>query len=146
MDSDLLRQGLFPLLRRSVNYYLHLLEPGPDEKLHLPRHELRPGAVALGVPDAPGERSTAENRRSSRTPLGDVLNRLTDYPAGKDGFWIGHDLPLTQGHRHFSQLLMIYPLHLYQPDTPGHRQTIETSMRHWIGMPGGLQGYSFVNS
>ena len=36
MDEAMLRERLFPLLRRAVNYYLHLLQPGDDGKLHLP--------------------------------------------------------------------------------------------------------------
>lgn len=36
MDESILRDVLFPLLRKAVNYYLHFLEPGTDGKLHLP--------------------------------------------------------------------------------------------------------------
>ena len=36
MDDALLRDTLFPLLRRAINYYLHFLTPGSDGKLHLP--------------------------------------------------------------------------------------------------------------
>ena len=37
MDDTLLREFLYPLLRRSMNYYFHLLAPGQDGKLHLPK-------------------------------------------------------------------------------------------------------------
>lgn len=36
MDESILRDTLFPLLRKAVNYYLHFLTPGADGKLHLP--------------------------------------------------------------------------------------------------------------
>lgn len=36
MDESILRDTVFPLLRRTVNYYLHFLQPGADGKLHLP--------------------------------------------------------------------------------------------------------------
>lgn len=36
MDRSVLRDTLFPLLRKAVNYYLHFLTPGADGKLHLP--------------------------------------------------------------------------------------------------------------
>ena len=36
MDESILRDTLFPLLRKAVNYYLHFLAPGADGKLHLP--------------------------------------------------------------------------------------------------------------
>ena len=37
MDDAMLRDRIFPLLKRSTNYYLHLLKDGPDGKLHIPR-------------------------------------------------------------------------------------------------------------
>lgn len=36
MDDDILRNKLFPLLKESINYYLHFLKEGDDGKLHLP--------------------------------------------------------------------------------------------------------------
>ncbi|SEG72753.1 hypothetical protein SAMN05216223_10934 [Actinacidiphila yanglinensis] len=36
MDESILRDVVFPLLRQSINYYLHFLEPGSDGRLHLP--------------------------------------------------------------------------------------------------------------
>ena len=36
MDDTLLRDPLFPLLRRAMNYYLKFLYAGDDGKLHLP--------------------------------------------------------------------------------------------------------------
>ena len=36
MDDRILRDVLFPMLRRAINYYLHFLTKGADGKLHLP--------------------------------------------------------------------------------------------------------------
>lgn len=36
MDDNRLRKKLYPLLKRSINYYLHFLKEGDDHKLHLP--------------------------------------------------------------------------------------------------------------
>ena len=36
MDEQILRDVLFPLLRRAINYYLHFLARGADGRLHLP--------------------------------------------------------------------------------------------------------------
>ncbi len=36
MDDAMLREKIYPLLRRSINLYLHLVEKGADGKLHLP--------------------------------------------------------------------------------------------------------------
>ncbi|MCP5117279.1 MAG: alpha-L-fucosidase, partial [bacterium] len=36
MDDQMLREKLYPLLRRSINLYIHVMEEGEDGKLHLP--------------------------------------------------------------------------------------------------------------
>ncbi len=36
MDTDMLREAVFPLLRKAMNYYLKFLFTGDDGKLHLP--------------------------------------------------------------------------------------------------------------
>lgn len=36
MGDDILRGRLSPLLKKSINYYLHFLKEGSDGKLHLP--------------------------------------------------------------------------------------------------------------
>ena len=38
---------------------------------------------------------------------------------GATGYLIGRDQPLAVSHRHFSHLLMVYPLHLVTGQTPG---------------------------
>ena len=66
MDKAMLRDRIFPLLKRSINYYLHNTQTGPDGKLHIirgyspeypnqpnpdPDCNIDPGAFALGMPD-----------------------------------------------------------------------------------------------
>lgn len=75
MDKALLRDTVYPVLRRAINYYLHFLTPGSDGKLHLPStlspvprraaagHQLRPGAHPLGLPNAHRLRRPARDRR-----------------------------------------------------------------------------------
>lgn len=36
MDTSLLRDTIYPVLRRAITYYLHFLTPGSDGRLHLP--------------------------------------------------------------------------------------------------------------
>ena len=43
---------------------------------------------------------------------GDTLAQLTPYPVGPSGYLIGRGQPLEQSHRHFSHLMMVYPLRL----------------------------------
>ncbi len=71
------------------------------------------------------------------------LEELTDYAIDeKEGIKIGADIPLSMSHRHYSHLLMFYPLHIYTEDDPERRAVIEKSINHWQSMPEGLLGYS----
>ncbi len=56
MDDEMLREKIYPLLRRSINLYLHMVGEGEDGKLRLPPTyspetgrlrglQLRPGPV-----------------------------------------------------------------------------------------------------
>lgn len=54
---------------------------------------------------------------------------LTDYPKDSaTGFNIGLNVPLLVSHRHFSHLMMIYPLRVLKPDNVENRKLIEKSL------------------
>jgi len=158
MDDRLLREDIYPLLRRSVGLYLHLLEEGADGRLHLPEtYSPEYGAA----PDcnfdlallrwACGALLEAERRLALRDPLvprwRDVLARLAPYAEdATDGFLVGRGVPLARGHRHYSHLLMIYPLYLVNADTPGAAARIEASVRHWADRPEERMGYTFTGA
>ncbi|GLF97887.1 glycosyl hydrolase family 95 catalytic domain-containing protein [Streptomyces yaizuensis] len=158
MDASILRDTLFPLLRRAVSYYLHFLAPGPDGKLHLPRTF----SPEYGV-DAPdcnydlmllrwGCRTLLESAAELGVvdPLADrwreVLARLTPYPVDAGGFMIGAGVPFARSHRHYSHLLAVYPLYEITGRTPDERALIERSLRHWVAFEGALQGYTFTGA
>lgn len=138
MDETMLREQIYPLLRRSINMYLHLLEKGPDGKLHLPPtyspetavytdanfdlallkwgcHTLVKSAGILKIDD----------------PLipkwKEVIADTVDFPADERGFMLGRDQPSMRDHRHLSHLLMIYPLHLVNIDQPERKEVLEKS-------------------
>jgi alpha-L-fucosidase 2 len=141
MDGRMLRDRLFPLLRNAVNFYLPVLEQGADGKLHLP---------ATFSPEIGATRDCnydlALLRWACRTLLDacarlrwqdpliakwkDISSRLTDYPIDENGLRIGADLPAAP-HRHFSHLLMIYPLYLMNWDNVSSRPLIEKSIEYW---------------
>ena len=75
-----------------------------------------------------------------------MLDTLVDFPVGPDGFLIGDGVPLAHSHRHYSHLLMVYPLYLLTWEQPEQRDLIERSLKHWIGFEGALQGYSFTGA
>ncbi len=158
MRPTLLRDTLYPLLRGSINYYLQFLKPDAAGQLHLPRTTspeyektsedtnydlalLRWGCQTLLAAN--------QQLRLRDTLAGKwqaVLAHLTPYPTDSTGLLIGKDLPLTSSHRHYSHLLMAYPLYTMNVEQPGSRALIAKSLRHWMSFKGGLQGFSCTGS
>ncbi|MGE9269246.1 MAG: glycosyl hydrolase family 95 catalytic domain-containing protein, partial [Verrucomicrobiales bacterium] len=130
MDEDMLREKLYPLLRRSINLYLHLVEEGADGKLHLPptyspetgtwkdcNFDLalfKWGCLTL---------LKASDRLDIDDPLipawKDVANQLVNFPTDEHGFRLGSNQTSSPDHRHLSNLLMIYPLYLVNIEQEG---------------------------
>ncbi|MFE2941342.1 Tat pathway signal sequence domain protein [Streptomyces sp. NPDC059255] len=159
MDETLLRETLFPLLRRAINYYLHFLAPGSDGKLHLPS-TLSPEYPVVPPQDTNYDlaliRWGCQTLLDASAHLGvddplkprwqEVLARLTPYPTDENGFMIGADTPYAQSHRHYSHLLMVYPLYLVNWDQPENRELIEKSLVHWHALTGAHRGYSYTGA
>ncbi|MGW8821804.1 glycosyl hydrolase family 95 catalytic domain-containing protein [Paenibacillus lautus] len=161
MDDNMLQDVVYPLLRRSVCLYLHLLEEGQDGRLHLPptvspeygsfkqlkiadAHYdlalLRWGCETLiRITDKLGIHDSLHDRWR------DVLDRLVPFPIDSSGYMIGENQRLDFGHRHFSHLLAAFPLQLVG-DTEEERELILRSLRHWIGLEGDLRGFSFTGA
>jgi alpha-L-fucosidase 2 len=162
MDDRMLTDTLYPILRRSINYYIHLLEEGEDGRLHLPP-TISPeygSFMKTRVKDCHYDLALLRwgsetllhicERLQHEDPLQEswrnVLERLTPLPVDETGFMVGQDTPLAYGHRHFSHLLAIFPLHLIGCDRKEDRQLIEKSLRHWIQMEGDLRGFSLTGA
>lgn len=162
MDDAMLEDVLFPILKRSVSYYMHLLEEGDDGLLHLPP-TISPeygSFMRTTVPDCHYDLSLLRwgcetllaicGRVAAPDPLipkwKDILARLAPLPVDETGFMIGRDMPLAYGHRHFSHLLAIFPLHLIGGETEEERALIATSLRHWLAKEGDLRGFSMTGS
>ncbi|MGO1056165.1 glycosyl hydrolase family 95 catalytic domain-containing protein [Crossiella sp. CA198] len=157
MDERLLREVLYPLLRKAMNYYLHFLAPAADGKLHLPPTFSPEYGSA---PDCNYDlalirwscATLLESVRLLRIhdPLAarwqEVLDKLVDYPVDGNGFMIGAGAPFAKSHRHYSHLLMVYPLYLVNAEQPEHRDLIDRSLKHWISFEGALRGYSFTGA
>lgn len=159
MDTSLLRDTIYPLLRRTINYYLHFLTPGSDGKLHLPS-TLSPEYPVVPPQDTNYDlaliRWGCQTLLDSAQLLGiddelkprwqEVLARLTPYPVDDNGFMIGAGTPYAQSHRHYSHLLMVYPLHLVNWDQPENRDLITKSVVHWHALTGAHRGYSYTGA
>ena len=159
MDQKRITQKFFPLLKKAVNTYLYLMEEegevDKDGKIHLP---------AMGSPEYGAGRDTSYNLSLFRWGLTtltaicqrygledellptwiDTLSRLADFRIDENGFMVAAEVPFAKSHRHYSHLLMIYPLCLVNVDQPENRELIARSVDHWINYPGeGNAGYSW---
>ncbi|MEU8973243.1 Tat pathway signal sequence domain protein [Streptomyces monashensis] len=159
MDTSLLRDTIYPVLRRAINYYLHFLAPGSDGRLHLPS-TLSPEYPV--VPPQDTNYDLALIRWGCQTLIDsagllavedeliprwqEVLRRLTPYPVDANGFMIGADTPYAQSHRHYSHLLMVYPLYLVNWDQPENRDLITGSVVRWHALTGAHRGYSYTGA
>jgi alpha-L-fucosidase 2 len=159
MDDKLLKQTLFPLLRRAINFYLHFLTPGSDGKLHLPKtlspeYPITPpqdtnydlALIRWGCQTLLDACARLKIDDPLETTWQDVLDKLVPYPADANGFMIGADTPYDQSHRHYSHLLMVYPLYLVNWDQPEQRELIEKSVVHWQSLTGAHRGYSYTGA
>ncbi|MER6134247.1 Tat pathway signal sequence domain protein [Streptomyces sp. NPDC001815] len=159
MDEALLRDTLFPVLRRAINYYLHFLTPGSDGKLHLPS-TLSPEYPVVPPQDTNYDlaliRWGCQTLIDSAARLGiedqliprwqEVLAKLAPYPVDDNGFMIGADTPYAQSHRHYSHLLMVYPLYLVNWEQHEHRELIAKSVARWQALPSAHRGYSYTGA
>ncbi|WP_394846026.1 hypothetical protein LZC95_01005 [Pendulispora brunnea] len=159
MDDNVLRQLVFPLLRRAVNFYLHFLTKDASGVYHLPK-TFSPEYASTSdcnydlalIYWACNTLLSANERLGLNDPLvstwQDVRDHLVTPPQdATNGFWIGADVQLTSSHRHYSHLLWFYPL--YQLDvtnSAANRDALTKSMDHWLGYTGALQGYTFTGS
>jgi len=138
MDDEMLREKIYPLLRRSISLYLHIVSEGDDGKLHLPPtyspetgifkdcnfdlalfkwgcYTLLKASKRLGIDDPLIPRWR------------EVVSRLVDFPADEKGFRLGSTQTARDQHRHFSHLLMIYPLYLVNIEQEGTEDVLRRS-------------------
>jgi hypothetical protein len=156
MNDEALRTQLYPLLTRAVNYHMHFLEEGDDGVLHLlPTYSPEYGSG----PDCNFDLALltwgcqalidAAKRLDIDEPLlprwQSVLDNLTDYPIDERGYMIARGVPFNRGHRHYSQLLMFYPLYLETREDAGAEDLMLTSVKHWHSMDR-RQGYSLTGA
>ena len=159
MDDTVLANLVFPLLRKAINYYFHFLTKDSAGAYHLPS-TFSPEYAATKdcnydlalIHWGCATLLAAAKRLGITDPLAskwqDVRDHLTKPPQDStNGFWIGADVQLTSGHRHYSHLLWFYPL--YQLDvTTGtaNRTALTKSLNHWLSFSSGQQGYTFTGS
>lgn len=157
MDEGMLREKIYPLLKRSVNFYRHFMIEGEDGKIHLPETSspeygnapdcnydlalLRWGCETLI------DCSEILDLDEPLVPVWkDILERLTPYPVDETGFMIGAGMRYERSHRHYSHIMMLYPLSMMDLDDPEQRDLAMKSLLHWQSYPEKLAGYSYTGS
>ncbi len=163
MDESLVtnhsQHAFYPLLKGSVNLYLHLLKPGEDGKLHLPpMHSpeysqtpyadnnynlslLRWGCATLLALNARYGLADAQRGEWER-----VLRDLAPYPQNENGFMIGATQPFERSHRHWSHLLMVWPLRLLSVEQPENKALVEKTLNHWLTVENGKQIFGWSSA
>ena len=147
MDDEMLREQIFPLLRRAINLYLHLMHTGADGRLHLaPTYS--PETEVCG--DANFDLALfkwgchallhACRRLKIEDPLmprwREVVEKLVDFPVDEQGFMLGAGRRPWAHHRHMSHLLMIYPLYLVNAEQAGMAEVLKRSCAQAHGSAG----------
>jgi alpha-L-fucosidase 2 len=163
MDESLVtnqtEHAFYPLLKGSINLYLHLLKTGDDGKLHLPLlHSpeynkdgdidnnynlslLRWGCTTLLYLNDRFNLSDPQQRTWER-----VMRDLVPYPQNENGFMIGATVPFAKSHRHWSHLLMVWPLHLLSVEQPENRELVEKTLNHWLTVDKASQIYGWSSA
>ena len=138
MDDDVLRDTIYPIMKRAANYQIHRLEKR-DGKYHAPvshspeygdapdaNYELSMLRWICHAIVAAGTRLNVEDAELER--YRDILENLTDYPVNENGFMVGRGVPFAKNHRHWCHMQMIHPLQLITGKTQSEREVMEKSI------------------
>ena len=166
MDHELVtnheNHAFYPLLKKSINLYLHMLKTGNDGKLHL----LKLHSPEYHAKDRGGHADNNYNlsllrwgcktlidlddRYEFKDPMRSewerILRDLVAYPQDENGFSIGATTKLEHSHRHWSHLLMVWPLHLLSTEQTENRELVEKTLQHWLTVEDGKQIYGWSSA
>lgn len=148
-DKQRLRDGLFPILRKTGNSYLNYLKDNAlvddDGTIHI-KNSWSPEYVGGHGQDINFTiallRWTFEtliklnNEHGIDDPLAakwqQVLGNLVPFQLDDNGLRIGKDIAFDKPHRHYSHLLPIYPLAQLTVDNKEQAKLARTSVDHWL--------------
>lgn len=157
MDEAMLRDKIYPLLTKAINYYRHFMVEGEGGRIHLPvTNSPEYADVSNCNYDLALLRWGCQALIDSAQILGleeplvpvwqDILDRLVDYPQDETGYMIGDGKAYEDSHRHYSHLLMFYPLAILDLEDAETRALAKKSLLHWQSKPERLAGYSYTGS
>ncbi len=146
MDDRVLRDTVYPILRRAVNYQIRRLEQR-DGKYHVPLSHSP--EYPIEAPDTNYELSllrwgchallAAAKRLEIDDPLQatwqDILDNLVAYPVDEQtGFMVGAGVPFERNHRHWCHLMMLHPLQLVTGKTAAERELARKSIENFVNV------------
>ena len=156
-DEQALKTKIYPLLKRSTNFLIHLLKQDEKGIYHFPlsyspeyksaedaNYTLASLSWALQTLIKINEAQQLKDQDAEK--WSSILKNLTAFPVGDTGYLIGKDVPLNSSHRHYSHLLMIYPYNLINWDQPENRALISLSLKNWLSYKNALAGFSFTGA
>ncbi|MFB6990055.1 hypothetical protein [Streptomyces sp. NPDC056304] len=158
MDLSVLRDVVYPILAKAINFYAHFLHEGPDGRLHLletrsPEYANAADCtydlslVRWGVRTLIASAKLLRNDDPRLKRWQDIDRRLTPYAEDPvAGVMIGKDVPLADSHRHHSHLLWLHPLRERNWDRAEDRDVMRRSMDHWVSMQQLWHGYSYATA
>ena len=158
MDDERLRAEIYPLLKRAINAYLHLIDLGTDGRYHLPLSfsdeygnapdtNLNLALLRWGLQTLVANNERLKLNDPDAAKWKEVLVKLTDYPVDEMGLMIGKDTPFAKPHRHSSHLFSIFPLHVLNvDDQPDQRPLMEKSIAHFLSFNGDECMFKFTGA
>ena len=142
-DDQLMKEGLYPLLKGAINFNINALTLGTDGKYHLP-DDVSP-EYGLKTPDTNyntslliwglktlqniNQKFNIKDKQAARWQ--EVLDKLAPLAINKTGLMIGSETTFSKGHRHYSHLLSFYPLHILNPDKTEDKNLFYKSYKNW---------------
>lgn len=148
-DRERLRDGVFPVLRQTMNSYLNYLQENPvvsdDGTIHI-KHSWSPEYPAGRGQDINFTIALIQWTCQTLLAINDefdlndplapewqrVSDHLVDYQIDENGLRIGKDIAFDKPHRHYSHLLAFYPLALITPETEANAKMLRTTLDHWL--------------
>lgn len=159
MDDVRLRDSIYPLLRRTFNTYLHVLDRDEAGHYHMPAAfsdeydvaedtSLNLALLRWGL-----ETLIDVSRRLGiddplLTTWHDVLKNLAPYPLDPaGGIMVGKDMPFSKPHRHYSHLFAIFPLYILNVEkNPADIDLMRKSIGHFLSFDGDNCMYKFTGA
>lgn len=154
-DTLELQTRIFPLLKRSVNFLLHLLTKDEKGVYHLinsfsPEYSdaidahYSLSALTWGLKTLIASDKILHSNDPDRNKWENILAHLSPYHYNENGYLIGKDKPLLNSHRHFSHLMMIYPYRDISLTDTASYNLANKSINYWESLNKKFRGYSYV--